>query len=408
MKKIISILMSVIILMGLYVTANAENATAPDMKVTAGGKYSQQYILNKSVMISATMMYEDAFEKFDKIIVDITCNKSVAVSNMLIHETALCRISETENGCRYEILGHDPLVTYDGAAFSFDIIAKGQPDFNVSAVGITKDGKEKKLVLAVELPNNKVYEESEIPHIVSEFQPPVFGDGISFNNYNQAFVYAPQTVNQIRHMLSSSDRKSKIVYLPCDTSVRKNVASGDVFALEFEGKLCDFVAVYVMGDANSDGLLTSADARLLLRYSAKLKDNAFITAESCDVNHDKTINAADARTVLRASAKLEKFALPVKELELGFSYNIRNLKTAGSGSYTWQYTISDPDAFEVGQSIAPPENVEIKPGTPYNQSFLFKALKTGEYKVHFELIQPWSKDVANSFDVVFVVKETIK
>lgn len=405
MKKIISVLMSIAVLIGLCVTGYAEEAVAPDMKVTGERvNYSQQYILNKTVRITARMMYEDAFEKFDKIIVDLTCNKDVVVCNMNADETLLYRFSETEKGYRYEMLGHNALVTYDYAFFNLKVIAKGAPDVNVSAVGITKDGKEKKLVLAVDMPNNKVYEESEIPHIVTELQPPVFGNGVSFNAYNEVFVYSPQTAYQLEQMLSSSDGKSKIVYLPCDASIRENVATGDVFALEFEGKLCDFISVYVMGDANSDGKVTSADARFVLRYSAKLKDDVSISNNSCDVNHDNSITAADARIILRVAAKLDKFSLPVVELEPGLDYNINNLKTAGSGAYVWQYKLSDETAFKVSQSMSPPENVEIKPGTPYNQTFEIKALKKGEYKVTFELKAQWSKEVINSFDVVFVVK----
>ncbi len=64
---------------------------------------------------------------------------------------------------------------------------------------------------------------------------------------------------------------------------------------------------YMLGDANADSKITAADARLVLRVSAKLEtlsQNAFLAS---DVNKDKKITAADARTILRVSAKLETF-----------------------------------------------------------------------------------------------------
>ncbi len=64
---------------------------------------------------------------------------------------------------------------------------------------------------------------------------------------------------------------------------------------------------YEIGDVNNDGKITAADARTVLRASAKLEtldENAMVAA---DVNKDKKITAADARTILRVSAKLESF-----------------------------------------------------------------------------------------------------
>ena len=153
-----------------------------------------------------------------------------------------------------------------------------------------------------------------------------------------------------------------------------------------------------------NGKVNAADARAALRRAARLEPFPELYIRSCDIDFDGRITAADARMILRVAAKIDSFKLPSIDVYGNEEIVIKNLKTAGSGSYTWQYTISDDRAFEVSQSIAPPEYIEIKPGTPFNQTFIFKPLKPGEYNVHFELIQPWSKDVTNSFDVVFVVK----
>ena len=64
---------------------------------------------------------------------------------------------------------------------------------------------------------------------------------------------------------------------------------------------------YVLGDANGDGKVTAADARTVLRASARidtLEGTLFLAA---DVNSDTKITASDARKILRVSAKIETF-----------------------------------------------------------------------------------------------------
>lgn len=65
--------------------------------------------------------------------------------------------------------------------------------------------------------------------------------------------------------------------------------------------------VSVTGDVTSDGDITSADARKILRAAAgieKIENEFFIAA---NVNGDKKITASDAREVLRVSAGLQRF-----------------------------------------------------------------------------------------------------
>lgn len=61
----------------------------------------------------------------------------------------------------------------------------------------------------------------------------------------------------------------------------------------------------LMGDANSDGVIRANDARLILRFSAKLQ--YFFSKEQkkvCDIDKDGYVTAADARIALRMSASL--------------------------------------------------------------------------------------------------------
>lgn len=60
------------------------------------------------------------------------------------------------------------------------------------------------------------------------------------------------------------------------------------------------------GDVNNDSRITAADARLVLRYSAKIGELPADGLIAADVNNDGAVNASDARFILRYSANLER------------------------------------------------------------------------------------------------------
>lgn len=61
----------------------------------------------------------------------------------------------------------------------------------------------------------------------------------------------------------------------------------------------------MLGDVNGDSVITAADARLALRYSAKIGELTADGLFAADVNKDGAVNASDARTILRCAANLE-------------------------------------------------------------------------------------------------------
>ena len=64
---------------------------------------------------------------------------------------------------------------------------------------------------------------------------------------------------------------------------------------------------FIVGDVNGDGKITAADARIVLRISAKIvkAEDYNLPLEAFDMNGDGNLTAADARLILRKSAKLE-------------------------------------------------------------------------------------------------------
>lgn len=63
---------------------------------------------------------------------------------------------------------------------------------------------------------------------------------------------------------------------------------------------------YSRGDVNGDAIVTAADARLALRFAARLEVLLPVQLAAADINSDNIVTPADARTILRISAKLEK------------------------------------------------------------------------------------------------------
>ncbi len=57
-------------------------------------------------------------------------------------------------------------------------------------------------------------------------------------------------------------------------------------------------------DINGDGKTSASDARVVLRYSAKLEDLSETQLEAADINADGKVTASDARSILRLSARL--------------------------------------------------------------------------------------------------------
>ena len=68
------------------------------------------------------------------------------------------------------------------------------------------------------------------------------------------------------------------------------------------------VVRYYYGDADLDGSITAADARLVLRTSVGLEQPGELALILSDTDADGTVSAADARTVLRAAVGLDPAA----------------------------------------------------------------------------------------------------
>ena len=78
------------------------------------------------------------------------------------------------------------------------------------------------------------------------------------------------------------------------------IATGD--KINLNGRTYE---IAVLGDITCDGKVNAQDARLALRYSARLEKLSGIQTEAAKVSKSEKVSASEARQILRYSAKLE-------------------------------------------------------------------------------------------------------
>ena len=103
-------------------------------------------------------------------------------------------------------------------------------------------------------------------------------------------------------------------------------------------------SAYSTGDIDGNGKHTAADARLVLRYSAKLEKLNAEQLKVADVDYNGKVTASDARYILRVSAKLDK---PFGEIDTAKHILLRNRKKGGCQSLKGKITpvvifVNDP------------------------------------------------------------------
>lgn len=106
-----------------------------------------------------------------------------------------------------------------------------------------------------------------------------------------------------------TNSSSFVVYDENNQIVNEEDNIGTGFRLNHEtpdGKITNYY-VSVTGDIDSDGKVNAADARLILRASAKIEELTGVYSTAADVNLDGKVNASDARKTLRVAAHLEYF-----------------------------------------------------------------------------------------------------
>lgn len=379
MKKLISILMSTIILMSTFVSLSASAAMRVDVFLDASGQY---YVAGEEIEFELRT-YPDVIEKIDYTKIFIECNKDVLRYKKETHNAGKLNVSETDNGYvitfspyHNETTASLTSVTVVGI-ITFSVSA-GNPD--VTAYAVQKDidkTEETETRFANLLPNNTVFSPDDVPRLIVQGELAIYRKG------DTIYLPYPITKSELRSKIRSTHKE-----YPADYKVRYHIdteyaLTGDELSVSFDGRQGETVRICILGDADRNGIVNAADARKTLRYSAKLEPFPENFNKGCDLDNIEGASAGDARKILRIAAKLDKFEPPEFTIKQGEEFIISELFNAGSGSYNWHCTVSDGKAFEVSDTFTPPAPEDLKPGTPYEQTFFFNALKTGTYRVDF-------------------------
>ncbi|MBQ8210102.1 MAG: dockerin type I repeat-containing protein [Clostridia bacterium] len=117
-------------------------------------------------------------------------------------------------------------------------------------------------------------------------------------SYSAEGVYPELTARNIAGTFIKSVKELKVFEATDDNAaISEGTGRNDSFMQDD--------ATYSMGDVNGDGEVTAADARLILRHSARLEILYLEQYLLADYNDDGRVTAADARLALRKSAGLE-------------------------------------------------------------------------------------------------------
>ena len=402
MKKLISILMSIVIAMGTFVGLSAVgSATSPLPPEIYLSAPNQQYIAGEEITFEVKI---PAYVIKDVVYVQllIDCNTDVLKFKTSDHSKGESAITETEKGYKIEYYPWAMATATDTYTASITFrVSEGEIDVNAHALLGYRDAEElKEARLAADLPENTVYTYDDVPHLS------VAGD-IAIYRIGD-IIYLPYSItrSKLKEKITSTVDGCTVDYLTAYDSENEYALTGDEVSVSFDGRQVECVKICILGDINKNGTVTAADARLALRAAARLDEYEGIEKLAADVDKDGKSTSADARQILRVAASIDKFASPVMSIDIHKeSLVIGGLKNAGSGAYNWKCTVSEPDAFEITEEKIGYDGEAD--GVPVIQSFTLKPLKVGAYTVHFELIRSWETEPIDEFDVKVYVNSAI-
>ena len=187
--------------------------------------------------------------------------------------------------------------------------------------------------------------------------------------------------------------------LLCSTVCPQVYAQSETGSFPYtEGKVYSDVLIPALpGDINGDMQITAEDARLALRYTARL-EKPYLSGYAkglYDFNADGTENAADARFLLRVSAKLD----------------IMPLKMTRSVPWAYDYILEfTPEVFYTGKGVFThelefnSEYLELYDDTTpvrYCNGSAIRAVKAGTYDILYKVMLDGEVFSAQIWSVTF-------
>ncbi len=223
-------------------------------------------------------------------------------------EPPVVNITErTENSLTVEYNSNgisDRLYFY--VSLGFNTLKKGSTDIKITPVRLTdKAGENYEMNINTSAVARETYLSEEIPDVSLL---PEYGREVMRNYFES---YTVMTSQECEIPLSSAVQNAdncNVKYLRSPTFIYDVIwtgpITGDRIIVTYGDATVFETEIVLLGDVNGDGNINSADARIVLRYSACIEKNLSEGEKlAADVTDGKsTITAADAREILRFSA----------------------------------------------------------------------------------------------------------
>ena len=395
MKKIISVLMSIIIIITSFVILSAGNVAGavmpPEIYLSAP---NQHYIAGENITFDMKIP-ANVIENVVYVQLLIDCDTDVLKFISADQSKGELAVTETEKG--YKIEYYPWAMATNTETFTATLtfrVEKGDIDVNAHALLQYSDSDTAaEARLAADLPPDTVYDAAEVPRLS------ITGDIAIYRKGNTIYLPYSITKSELKSKIRSTLKEYPAEYKVTNHTETQYALTDDELYINFDGRQGETVRISILGDANNDGIVTASDARKVLRYSAQLEPFPEFFDEGCDLDNNKGASAGDARKILRIASQLDSFDIAEFTIIEGHDLTVAKLLNAGSGLYNWRCTVSDKDAFEITEEITPPAEEDFKPGTPFEQTFTIKALKAGTYDVHFKLIANHEDEPIDDFHI---------
>ncbi len=406
MKKLISILMSTVIIMTTFIFLSAGNvagaAMPPEIYLLAP---YQHYIAGEEITFDLKIPVDVVKDIiYAKLFID--CNTDVLKFKNADYTTGELSVTETDKGYTFEF--YPCLDETNAATFRATLtftVAEGDIDVNAHALLQYRDSDTaREARLADDLPNNTVFQSDEVPRLM------ITGDLEIFRKGDTIYLPYSITKNELKGKIRSTHNEYPVDYKVMYHTETEYALTGDELFVTFDGRQGEKVRICILGDADYNGIVNAADARKTLRYSAKLEPFPEKFSNGCDFNGNCIADASDARKLLRISAKLDHFEPVEVRVSKDSPYKFGTLMSLSDAGYLWRCTASDETAFEITEEHKPSVDNTGKPpeeiivGDSVLQTFTLLPKKTGVYEIHFEHARPWNNELLEEFSFVLVVE----
>lgn len=201
--------------------------------------------------------------------------------------------------------GINPVVRVSEGTFDYVIYAKGMTGLTNGDFIVSYDPSELTLLTVKQTGNysNSVYNDLS-GEIYFSFLYNESNSESSVKMYILTFAYESEDIYpemRVTNIAGTFIRSVKPVKVFQATDDNAAISEGT----DKKDKFMQDDEEYYKGDVNFDGIITAADARIILRHSSGLEILYLEQYLIADYNGDNDITAADARLVLRKAAGLE-------------------------------------------------------------------------------------------------------